>query len=164
MLKATSCLFAVSILAGCATAPWPQEAVRNATVVPEPRERVWARILKTTARDDLSITGADPINGVVSAELSTAPWDNSGNIHDNWAVCGGVGLLHRPLSQHADLSILVLPDPQGTRVAINARFTELRQDKRTHATHLVRCTTTGVLEGELLDRYWETPRLHLGPN
>ena len=165
MLRATTCLLAVSVLlAGCATAPWPQEAIRNAIVVPEAREQVWARIIRTTARNDLSITGADKVNDIVSAELSIAPRDESGNIHGNWAVCGGGGLLRRPLSQHADLKILVLPHPQGTNVTINARFSETRQDKRTRETQLVSCTTTGVLEAELLDRYWSIPPSHLSNN
>lgn len=162
MLRATTCFLAVSVLlVGCATAPWPQEAIRNAIVVPEAREQVWARVLRTTARNDLSITSADKVNGIVSAELSIAPRDGSGNIHGSWAVCGGVGLLHRPLSQHADLKILVLPHPRGTNVTVNARFTETRQDKRTRETQLVSCTSTGVLEAALLDRYWAIPPSHL---
>lgn len=141
-------------LTGCATAPWTQEPIVNAKVFPESKDRVWARILRTTAREDLSVTGADSVNGVVSAELNMAAWDSSGDIHGDWAVCGSGGLLQRPLSQHADLKIVVSPDPAGTSVTINTRFSELRQDKRSRATRRVRCTSTGVLEGQLLDSYW----------
>ena len=165
MLRVTTYLLAVSmLLVGCATAPWPQEAIRNAIVVPEVREQVWARVIRTTAGNNLSITGADKVNGIVSAERSIAPRDESGNIHGNWAVCGGVGLLNRPLSQHVDLKILVLPHSQGTNVTINARFSETRQDKRTRETQLVSCTSTGVLEAALLDRYWSIPASHLTAN
>jgi hypothetical protein len=150
-----TCAAALSLfLTGCATAPWTQEAIVNAKVFPESRDRVWARVLRTTARGDLSVTGADSANGVVSAELSMAAWDGSGNIHGDWAVCGSSGLLQRPLSQHADLKIVVSPDAAGTSVTINTRFSELRQDRRNRATRRVRCTSTGVLEGQLLESYW----------
>jgi hypothetical protein len=145
------------LLTGCATAPWSQASIVNAKVFPESRDRVWARVVRTTPRENLSITGADKLNGVVSAELSMTASNGSGDIH-NWAVCGLNGLLQRPLSQHADIKIVVAPDPAGTSVTINTQFSELRQEKRSRANRRVSCTSTGVLEGELLDGYWGTPR------
>jgi hypothetical protein len=150
----TSAVVVSFLLTGCATAPWTQESIVNAKVFPESRERVWARILRTTPRENLSITGADIVNGVVSAELSMTARDGSGDIHGDWAVCGLNGLLQHPLSQHADIKIVVAPDPAGTSVTINTQFSELRQDKRSRVNRRALCTSTGVLEGELLDGYW----------
>ncbi|MGH6908751.1 MAG: hypothetical protein ACREE0_22820 [Phenylobacterium sp.] len=153
MLREISCVLAASfLLTACATEPWTQESVRNSVVVREPKDRVWARVINVSPREGLNITNADSANGIISAELSMKPWGGSGDIQD-WAVCGAGGMLQRPLSQHVDVKIVVLPDPAGASVTVNARFSELRQDKRTRTTHRVLCTSVGTFENTLLSKY-----------
>jgi hypothetical protein len=95
------------------------------------------------------VTASDKRSGVLSVERALNAPTRAGAVYD-WADCGLVSLAERPVSQLAELNLVVEPAGAGARVTVNTRFSELRQDIR-HSTRRVSCTSTGALERELLD-------------
>jgi len=144
-------LSAAALLAGCATAPPPTYTVANSRVYPSSREDVFERVLTVSTRNSMYVTASDKRSGVLSFERAVNAPTRTGAVYD-WADCGLISLIERPVSQLAELNMVVEPAESGTRVTINTRFSELRQDV-SHSTRRVSCTSTGALEHELLESF-----------
>ena len=139
------------MLAGCASAPPSTYAVANSRVYPSGSEVLFQRVLTISTRNSMYVTASDKRSGVLSVERAINAPSRTGAVYD-WANCGLVSLIERPVSQLAELNMVVEPDGSGARVTINTRFTELREDVSQN-THRVNCITTGVLERELLESF-----------
>jgi len=143
---------AAGLLAGCATAPPSTYSVANSRVYPSSSEAVFERVLTVSTRNSMYVTASDKRSGVLSFERAINAPSRTGAVYD-WADCGLISLIERPVSQMAELNMVIEPAGSGAaRVTINTRFTELRQDV-SHNTHRVNCTTTGALEHELLESF-----------
>ena len=140
-----------ALLAGCATAPPPTYAVANSRIYPYAKEAVFERVLAVSSRNNLQVTATDKRAGVLSFERPIVAPTRSGAVYD-WADCGLISLAERPISQLAELNMVVEPAGSGAKVTIGARYSEMRQDL-SHNTHKVECTSTGALEQELLEAF-----------
>lgn len=138
-------------LAGCATAPPSTYAVQNSRVYPWSRDQVFDRAVAVSQRNRMFVTTSDRRVGVLNVERRIVSPGRSGAVYD-WADCGQVSVLEQPVSQLAELNLVLEPASAGaTRVTINTRFTELRQNVR-RESHRLNCTSTGALERELLEQ------------
>ena len=140
-----------ALLAGCATAPPSTYTVANSRTYPSSKDAVFDRVLTISTRNSMYVTASDKRSGVLTFERAIAAPSRMGAVYD-WADCGMVSLVERPVSQLAELNMVVEPTGAGTRVTINTHFSELRQDL-SHNTRRVTCTSTGALEHELLESF-----------
>lgn len=148
LARMTCALAAAGLAAGCATAPPADFPVANKRDYAMRKDEAFDRIVSLSARNSYYVTGSDRRTGLVTLERALAAQDRGGTVRD-WADCGAVSLLERPLSQTVELSVLVEPKGAGSTVTINSRFSELRSDLN-RKTREVPCTTTGQLEYEML--------------
>ena len=148
-LRLLSSAICVVTLVGCATAPPTTYDVVNSRVYPWGKEEVFGRLVDVAARNAMFVTASDRRYGVHNVERSIVSPSRSGAVY-NWADCGLVSLTERPTTQFVELSMVVEPAKAGSRVTINSRFSEVRQDL-TNRTRRLNCTSTGVLERELLE-------------
>lgn len=96
------------------------------------------------------VSSADKLNGSIRAELSVVAPSRSGMVRD-WADCGTVSLLERPLNQLAEVIISIRPSDAGVTVSVGTQFKELRQASN-GSVRTINCKSTGVLEDEMLLR------------
>jgi hypothetical protein len=142
------------LLGGCATLfpERPQEAVTR--TYPYSRDAVWRRILATSARNSLFIRQADPVSGVITVdrEIASPNVDMFTDSIFDWAACPQAGPIERTLSQHIEINYLVRQERDGTTtVTVNDRFGEQRRNIPMQREKWVNCTSTGLLERNLLD-------------
>ena len=137
------------VLTGCATAPPSRYSVPNARFYPASKDVMWERVMALFAENSMYVTASDKASGVVSFERADVAPNRSGAVYD-WADCGAVGLMERPVNQLADLNVVVQATPGGARVVINSRFSEKREDLQRKARR-VSCTSTGALEMRMLE-------------
>lgn len=140
-------ILSLLIAGGCATAPPPRHDVQNALVYPDREDRVWAKVVSVSTQN-MYLTRVDRTQGVLTAEEAVIAPNRTGAVYD-WADCGAVGILERPISQLADVTFVVEPAPGGTRVTVSPRFSELREDVRRNLRR-VSCTSTGAFEYRFL--------------
>jgi hypothetical protein len=138
-------------LAGCATAPPSNYAVNNTRTYPTSKDAMFERLLTVSTRNSMLVTSSDKRSGVLSFERSVLAPSRSGAVYD-WADCGLVSLAERPISQLAEVNMVVEDAGAGSKVTINSRFSETRQDM-SHRSRRLECTTTGALEQQLLESF-----------
>jgi hypothetical protein len=144
-------LAAAALLNGCATAPPQTYAVANSRVYPSAKDAVFERVLTVSTRNSMYVTASDKRTGVLTVERAINAPARTGAVYD-WADCGLISLIERPVTQLAELNMVVEPAGAGSRVTINTQFSELREDVARN-THRVNCTTTGALERQLLESF-----------
>jgi len=151
-------LVATLLLAGGAAASELETVAPQATAsegrsraYDDAKDREWNRILTVLSRSDMYISSTDKINGSIKAELSLIAPPRGGTIRD-WAQCGPVSLVERPVSQLAELSISLQPLGRGSVVSIGAQFKELRE-RPNGQIRTISCASTGALEDEMLLRF-----------
>ena len=151
LLRLLTGLAGAALLSGCATAPPSTYAVVNSRVYPSSKEAMFERALTVSSRKSMFVTASDKRTGVLSVERSINAPSRAGAVSD-WADCGLVGVIERPLSQLIELNMVVEPNGAGARVTINSRFSELRQGT-SRGVRRVSCTSTGMLERDLLEAF-----------
>lgn len=151
-------LVAALLLAGCTTtseceAAEPQAAASegHSRTYDYGKDRGWNRILTVLSQSGMYISSADKVSGSIQAEFSIVAPPRSGTIRD-WAHCGVVSLVERPVNQLAELSISLRPLGGGSVVSIGAQFKELREGPDGQI-RTISCASTGVLEDEMLLRF-----------
>ncbi|MGH6751395.1 MAG: hypothetical protein ACREE0_22815 [Phenylobacterium sp.] len=131
-------------------APQPEAATTHSRIYNYSNADAWQRAVSVVGRDGMYISSADKLGGSITAQLSLVAPPRSGTVRD-WADCGVVSLLERPLNQRVDMSISIQPSGRGAAVSIGAQFKELRQGAN-GAVRTINCASTGVLEDEMLLR------------
>jgi hypothetical protein len=151
-------MMAAPMLAGFTAALAPQAAAQpslppaaHTQSYSYPQELGWRQVMSVLGRRQLFISSSDLRRGLIQAELSIVAPPRSGTIWD-WADCGAVGLTERPRSQLADLTISIQPLGAGATISVAAQFTEVREGVD-GAVRTLRCTSTGVLEDDMLLRF-----------
>jgi hypothetical protein len=151
-------MMAGPMLAGSTGAPPPQAAAQPSPAPAAhtqsysyPQERGWRQVMSVLGRRQLYISTSDQRLGLIQAQLSIVAPPRSGTVRD-WADCGAVGLTERPVSQLADLTIGIQPFAAGATISVTAQFTEVREGVD-GAVRTLRCTSTGVLEDDMLLRF-----------
>jgi hypothetical protein len=149
-LKLLPVALCAAALAGCATAPPATYEVANSRVYPWNKDQAFDRVVAASQTNDMFVTASDRRFGVLNVERAVITPARTGAVY-NWADCGTMSLAEQPVSQLAELNMVVEPAPGGARVTVNTRFTEMRQDVRNRSRRL-NCTSTGVLERQLLEQ------------
>jgi hypothetical protein len=147
-----ACLAATVLVGGCATVKPDPSEFGNSRTYPDTREAVWRRILGGSARNAMFVTHADNQNGLISVEREIVS-PQGGTVFD-WADCGWGGVFEHTLSQRVELNYLVRNEQKGTSVTLNGKFKELRINIANRNAHWVTCSSTGVLEQELLESFY----------
>jgi hypothetical protein len=146
-----ACIAATALLSGCAAMVPHDAQYTNSQTYPESRSAVWAKVLSMSAHNAM-IVSPDNANGIIEARREIVN-PHSDPVFD-WADCGWSGVFGRPLSQRIDVHYLIQDDSRGTKVIINTEFRELRLNVVNQKAAWVSCTSTGILEEELLDALW----------
>jgi len=146
-----ACVSAAVLVSGCASTLPHDAPYANSQTYPETREAIWGKVLSMSAHNAM-IVSADTANGIIDAHREIVSPD--GDAVYNWADCGSSGVFGRPLSQKIEVHYLVQRDEAGTKVVVNTEFKELRLNVARQKSSWVTCSSTGVLEEELLDALW----------
>jgi hypothetical protein len=150
-------LMTAVFLSGCATlSPQSSDGAFTRSYAYS-QASVWRRIISTSAQKSMFVRQADASNGLIMADRDIIGPGSVLSISTiySWADCGwSVG---SPLSQHVEVNYLVRAKANGvTTVTLNARFQERRM--MLGRPKMVECSSTGVLERELLDSlYYDHP-------
>ena len=119
--------------------------VNHQAVVAAPSPEVWRRVHDFLQDQGVAVVREDGPGGAIDARRSTPGRSGLTGI----AACSP-HLFFRTERAVLDLTVLVKPVEDGTRVTVNAAFLELgRPGRRGTPGHA--CTSTGVLEQAVLD-------------
>ena len=143
---ALSVWLGLTALAGCAQPP-PYTAVNHQRVVPLAASDVWRRLHAFLQDQGISVVSEDVAAGTIDARQDTP----GKGLLSSYADCGGgFDLMHTLQHQTLDLTILVKPGPDGSRVTANAAFSQTLRSRRAGAL-TVACNSSGVLESAVLN-------------
>ncbi len=119
--------------------------VNHQRVVPLPSQEVWRRVHDFLQDQGVSVVREDRAGGVIDARRSTPGRSALSGL----AECSPK-LFFKTDRAVLELTVLVRPVDDGTRVTVNAAFLELgRPGRRGTPGHA--CTSNGVLEAAVLD-------------
>jgi hypothetical protein len=122
---------------------------------------VWEGVERFLRESGITVTGADPATGVITAERTE--YQDAG-----WAECERARVVDRnsnsrrptrarPLSRDLALEVTVRESAAGTEVRPLARFTEQQNDPYRNWPFTQPCRSTGVLERALLGALGPSP-------
>ena len=122
---------------------------------------VWEGLERFLRESGITVTGADPATGVITAERRA--YQDAG-----WAECERACVIDRtsnsrrptrarPLSRDLALEVTVRESAAGTEVQLLARFTEQQNDPYRNWPFTQPCRSTGALERALLDALGRSP-------
>ena len=133
-------------LQGCA-APPPYTAVNHQRFVPLTSGEVWRREHAFLQDEGISVVSEDAAFGLIDARQAVS----GKGLLSAYADCGErLDLLHPLQRQTLNLTIRIVPTPDGAQVVANATFSQTLRDRRSGAL-TVACRSNGVLEDAVLN-------------
>lgn len=135
----------IALASGCASTP-SFVAVNHQQIIPLPEAEIWRRLHAFLQDQNISVISEDAAAGVINARQAVL----GHGLLTSYADCGGGGLLHPLQRQTLDLTILLKPAPDGSKVTVNAAFSETLSSRRAVALTIA-CRSNGVLEAAVLN-------------